>query len=56
VCVATTDGLVHALDLATGELIWSYPDPDREPPGAITAGLALDRGIIYVGTETGVRT
>ena len=53
VYVATTDGIVHALDLATGEPIWTYPEPDAEPLGAITAGLALDSGIIYVGTETG---
>lgn len=53
VYVATTDGQVHALDLTTGEPLWSYPGPDTEPLGAITAGLALDNGIIYVGTETG---
>lgn len=53
VFVATTDGMVHALDLATGEPLWSYPEPDAEPLGAVTAGLALDNGILYVGTETG---
>ena len=53
VYVATTEGVVHALDLATGEMIWSYPGPDADPLGAVSAGLALDNGIIYVGTETG---
>jgi outer membrane protein assembly factor BamB len=53
VYVATIDGLVHALDLGTGEILWTYPGADAEPSGAVTAGLALDNGIIYVGTETG---
>jgi outer membrane protein assembly factor BamB/tetratricopeptide (TPR) repeat protein len=53
VYVATIDGLVHALDLGTGEILWTYPEADAEPSGAVTAGLALDNGIIYVGTETG---
>ncbi|HEX6299705.1 MAG TPA: PQQ-binding-like beta-propeller repeat protein [Acidimicrobiia bacterium] len=53
VYVATTDGQVHAIDLGTGEVLWTYPGPDAEPLGAITAGLALDNGIIYAGTETG---
>jgi outer membrane protein assembly factor BamB/tetratricopeptide (TPR) repeat protein len=51
--VATTDGMVYALDLATGETLWTYPGADAEPIGAITAGLALDNGIVYAGTETG---
>jgi eukaryotic-like serine/threonine-protein kinase len=51
--VASTDGVVHALDLATGDEIWRYPEDEDEQLGAITAGLALHDGILYVGTEAG---
>lgn len=53
VYVATTDGLVHALNLANGEPIWRYPAPDAEPLDRITADLTLADGILYVGTNSG---
>jgi eukaryotic-like serine/threonine-protein kinase len=51
--VASRDGVVHAIDLASGREDWRYPQPDEEPLGGITAGLALHDGMIYVGTEAG---
>lgn len=51
--VATTGGVIHALDLASGNEIWRYPQAEEERLGAVTAGLALHDGILYVGTETG---
>lgn len=51
--VATTAGFVYAVDLTTGNIQWTYPADDSEPLGPITAGLALDNGVIYVGTEDG---
>jgi len=53
VYVATTDGRVHGLELTSGVVVWTYPSSDTDPLGPITAGLALDNGIIYVGTEDG---
>jgi eukaryotic-like serine/threonine-protein kinase len=51
--VASRDGVIHAIDLASGNEIWRYPGAEEERLGAITAGLALHDGIIYVGTEAG---
>ncbi|HVR78464.1 MAG TPA: PQQ-binding-like beta-propeller repeat protein, partial [Acidimicrobiia bacterium] len=57
VYVATTAGVVHALELASGTELWKYPRPDgeaeAEPLGSITAGLAFHDGLVYVGTEKG---
>lgn len=51
--VATTAGVVYALDLSSGAVVWQYPAADEEPLGAIVADLTLDDGIIYVGTQEG---
>lgn len=52
--VATTEGIVYALDLANGDVLWQYPkEEDAEPLGRVTADLARADGILYVGTETG---
>ncbi|HSM43959.1 MAG TPA: PQQ-binding-like beta-propeller repeat protein, partial [Acidimicrobiia bacterium] len=51
--VASRDGVVHAIDLASGSEVWRYPAAEDERLGGITAGLALHDGIIYVGTEAG---
>lgn len=53
VYVATTNGVVHALDLSNGDVLWTYPDADAEPLGRITADLAVAEGIVYAGTEQG---
>lgn len=49
VYVATTAGVVHAIELASGNELWQYP----EPLGTITAGLAFHDGLLYVGTQEG---
>jgi eukaryotic-like serine/threonine-protein kinase len=51
--VASRDGVVHAIDLASGNEIWRYPAGEEERLGAVTAGLALHDGVVYVGTEAG---
>jgi len=58
VAVATTTGVVYGLDLDSGEVMWTYPDPEDADAvadlGPISAALALDEnGILYVGTEAG---
>ena len=53
VFVATTSGLIHALDMSNGDVLWRYPSEGSEPLGRITADLTLSNGIIYVGTEDG---
>lgn len=53
VFVATEDGVVYAIELASGDQLWQYPEPDAEPMGPITAGLAFSDGIVYAGTEDG---
>jgi outer membrane protein assembly factor BamB len=54
VYVATTAGVVHALDQSTGDTIWTYPAGDAERLGRITADLALGDGVLYVGAEDGM--
>lgn len=53
VLVATLDGFVFSLDLLTGVVVGTYPD-DPEGIGRISADLAYQDGILYVGTEEGV--
>ncbi|MFP3915499.1 MAG: PQQ-binding-like beta-propeller repeat protein, partial [Actinomycetota bacterium] len=50
--VATSDGFVHAVGLARGNRIWTYP-PGEEGVGPISAPLAYHEGVLYVGTERG---
>lgn len=51
VMVATTDGFVHGLDLASGSTLWQYPAPGEDGLGPISADLTYSEGILYVGTE-----
>src|SRR5690606_35191265 len=52
VFVATRDGRVHALDLASGEPVWQYP-AEGEGIGTVSADLAVSEGVLYVGSEEG---
>lgn len=55
VFVATTDGVVFALSLFTGEELWRFPQPDSDVDnlGPISAGLTYADGVLYVATEQG---
>lgn len=45
---ASPEGGVYALQLKDGRLLWS------QRTGSIAASLALDRGMLYAGTEQGI--
>ncbi len=53
VYVATTSGVIHALDLFNGDILWQYPAEGDPSPGRITADLAFADGLVYAGTEEG---
>ncbi|AEQ51220.1 pyrroloquinoline quinone-dependent dehydrogenase [Pelagibacterium halotolerans] len=50
--IASPGGIVHALDGATGDLLWEYRRemPEDFRPGGITRGLAIFEDKIYYGT------
>jgi polyvinyl alcohol dehydrogenase (cytochrome) len=56
--VGSYDGGLYAIDLATGDSIWTYqtgaavPEPNLQIPLGITGSAAVEDGVVYVGDAT----
>ncbi|MFZ0015666.1 MAG: PQQ-binding-like beta-propeller repeat protein, partial [Acidimicrobiia bacterium] len=52
VIVATSEGFLYGLDLIEGDVLWTYPT-EGEGLGAVSADMAYNDGLVYVGTQDG---
>ncbi|HUO47142.1 MAG TPA: PQQ-binding-like beta-propeller repeat protein, partial [Acidimicrobiia bacterium] len=53
VIIATTDGFLYALSLASGEQIWRYPS-DTEPTEEFRTAPAFHDGVVYLNSRQGL--